>query len=184
MKKIVLITLLSIFAVSAFAQRANQKWFNKAIGVRAELAPGLYYPDMMGVTFEKFTFTRTSIEGFVTTNFTHAFHLGCMYKYVASLPNVPSFLRWYFGGGPHFGMKHIFNNNSDPYNITKCTVYGGIVGVLGIGYTFDEFPLNLNIDYQPLLAFSNIKKSYKNTQEGIPILEMYSFGLSIRYIIE
>lgn len=46
-------------------------------------------------------------------------------------------LRWYYGGGPGLGVGNEFNL--------------GIVGIIGIEFTFFDIPLNVSLDASPVL---------------------------------
>ncbi len=159
MKKLVFfaIMLLSI-VTSVSAQRANQKWYRHAIGIRVE------NEDLIGISYDRFLSNQTAGELFLMSDLSSGAEITGLYKYVKSLPDVPASVRWYAGCGVHIGQWE------------QTDIVFGVDGVLGIGYTFDQIPLNLTIDWHPII---NVVTSNKN-EAFIPI----KFGLSARYIIE
>ena len=77
-------------------------------------------------------------------------------------------LEWYYGGGLILGfIKTVEGSNFEENNY----LLSGIKSVIGIEYTFKDFPLNIAIDTGPVLV---ITPSFSFTWAG---------ALSIRYCI-
>jgi len=54
-------------------------------------------------------------------------------------------LNWFFGGGVHLG----FSDDNPDYIASESTAVFGLDGIVGLEYTFDEIPLNLQLDVLP-----------------------------------
>ena len=77
-------------------------------------------------------------------------------------------LEWYYGGGVILGfIKTVEGSNWEEKNY----LLSGIKSVIGIEYTFEDFPLNIAIDTGPIVV---ITPSFSFTWAG---------SLSIRYCI-
>lgn len=164
MKKTVLfIVMLVAIATAVSAQRANQKWYRHAIGVRGENSVYNFLP-LVGVTYDRFLSNQTAAEIILISDLATGTEISAVYKYVKSIPDVPASIRWYMGVGAHLGQWRATN------------IVAGIDGILGIGYTFDQIPINATLDWHPI-----INAVTSNTQY---IFVPTKFGLSARYIIE
>lgn len=66
--------------------------------------------------------------------------------------NIEGGLDWYWGLGGHLGF---WSNGYNYYHRKNDTYYngtwGGVDGVLGLEYTFNQIPLNLAVDMGPTL---------------------------------
>ncbi|HPH15719.1 MAG TPA: hypothetical protein PK029_01005 [Bacteroidales bacterium] len=162
-KTVFFIAMLLTIATAASAQRANQKWYRHAIGVRGENSFYIF-PTLVGVTYDRFLSNQTAVELILVTDLETGTEISGLYKYVKSIPDVPASVRWYAGIGAHFGE----------WDATD--IVAGIDGILGIGYTFDQIPINATLDWHPI-----INAVTSNTQY---IFVPTKFGLSARYIIE
>lgn len=71
-------------------------------------------------------------------------------------------LEWYWGVGGHLGFwnygHHQGWHHNDKYYDNG--VYGGIDAVIGIEYTFQEFPLNLALDCGPAINLFPFVRGY------------------------
>ncbi|OQA99797.1 MAG: hypothetical protein BWY22_00236 [Bacteroidetes bacterium ADurb.Bin217] len=164
-KTVFFIAMLLTIATAASAQRANQKWYRHAIGVRGENSVYNIFP-LVGVTYDRFLSNQTAAELILVTDLVSGTEISGFYKYVKSIPDVPASVRWYAGIGAHFGQWHA----------KDIDIVAGIDGILGIGYTFDQIPINATLDWHPI-----INAVTSNTQY---IFVSTKFGLSARYIIE
>ena len=61
-------------------------------------------------------------------------------------------LEWYYGGGAIIGLIKEVDLNAQ--NGMSNGFLTGLKGIIGIEYTFEEFPLNLALDTGPVLLFS------------------------------
>ncbi|MFO7868572.1 MAG: hypothetical protein R6U95_04640 [Bacteroidales bacterium] len=159
MKKFTLVFLtLTMCAMVGFGQRANQKWFSTAMGMRVEGGAGT--GGTMGVTYERALGAKTHFDFFVLTDFSYGVEADVLYKFVNSIPDVPGSVRWFVGFGAHAG---IWGQNS--YDV-------GPDGILGIGYVFSEFPANITIDWHPSV---DVLGGNFNAAK---------FGFSFRYVVQ
>lgn len=71
-------------------------------------------------------------------------------------------LDWYWGVGGHLGFWN-YGNNKGYYHNNKyynSGAYGGIDAVLGLEYTFADFPLNLAVDAGPAINIFPFVRGY------------------------
>lgn len=132
--------------------------YKTGIGIRAGFSSGL--------TIKHFNKQKAAIEGILSTRW-QGFDITGLYEVHNQAFNVDH-LNWYIGGGAHIGF---YNGNYVSWGKygTAYTVVG-IDGILGIEYNFSEIPINIGIDWKPvinLVGYSGI------WSEG---------ALSIRYI--
>jgi hypothetical protein len=153
----ILLCIVMITSLSVFAQRGNQKWYNTAIGLRIEGGAGS--SGTMGPTFEQALSNTTSFELMVLTNFSAGLEAVGMYKFIKTIPEVPAFLRWYYGFGVHVGAWNSGFNAGPDF-------------LLGIGYSVSDAPINLCIDWHPSVDVIDTQ------------FNAAKFGFSIRYIVE
>lgn len=128
--------LILIFTVSVFLSGYSQD-YKTSLGLRA----GLPY----GVTIRHFIKKDVALEGILASRW-QGFIITGLYENESWLGKYPS-LNWYWGGGAHAGF---WDAGANP-NI-KSTYVGAVIGVdavLGIEYTFDDFPINLSLDLLP-----------------------------------
>ena len=91
-----------------------------------------------------------------------AFHVDGVYNFMIAQPNWTAGT-WGFYGGPGASVAM--------YNGDNNTLYAGIVGNLGLEYTFN-IPLQLSLDVRPRLMFGD---------GGVWSDGIFTFGLGIRY---
>ena len=137
MKKFLFIAILILSA--SFASKAQD--YQTAIGLRL----GLYN----GFSIKHFVKPSSAIEGILTME-KNSFHVTGLYEYHKNFPDV-DFLKWYFGGGVSIRNYNDKYDNLYLYNVTSI----GLVGVIGLEYTFEEIPLSLGIDWMPYIPFVN-----------------------------
>jgi len=158
MKRTFFFILMSMCAtLSVFAQRGNQKWYNTAIGLRIEGGAGS--AGTLGPTFEKALSNTTSLEFMVLSNLSTGIEGVGMHKWIKTIPDVPAYIRWYFGAGVHVGTWGTNNFAAGPD------------GLLGIGISISDIPVNLCLDWHPSIDIGGGFNAAK-------------FGFSIRYIVE
>lgn len=141
MKKYCL-AILFVFSFSGLIKAQN---YETGIGIRGGFASG--------ITVKHFLTDKTAIEGIFSTRW-EGFLITGLYEI-----ETPAFdtegLSWYYGGGAHIG----FWNSSSSGNIWweddhsgSYTVLG-LDGIIGLSYTFTEIPINVSIDWKPMLNF-------------------------------
>lgn len=157
MKKFTLLLLiLGLSITTAFAQRENQKWYNNGIGLRCEVVSS---PMLEGIDFEHFFHYRFGMNLMVLTEFHTTYEAALLFKYVASYPNIESYLRWYCGIGIIAGSE----DKSEDLKMAEDVIYVGPTACLGTGYNFKKIPLNIGIEWRP-----SWNVYYKNFDKGNP----------------
>ncbi|MGV8092395.1 MAG: hypothetical protein AB2L24_11085 [Mangrovibacterium sp.] len=134
MKKII---LLSLFVIAAFV-RGNAQDYNTGIGLRAGFFSGL--------TVKHFINQSHAIEGILSSRW-EGIDLSGMYEIHNLAFNVPG-LNWYYGFGAHIGF---WDGNNGNWNDGDDHSVVGISGILGIEYSFSNAPINIGIDWKPVL---------------------------------
>ena len=123
MKKILLIAGLLVSAFS-FSQS-----YNLAIGLKGG------YPSLGGLNAKKMLTKSTAAE-FSIGGYGGGLYLSGLFEIQKPLPE-PTGLDWYLGAGPTVGFGNAF--------------YFSANGVIGLDYTFQDFPLNIALDSGPVI---------------------------------
>jgi hypothetical protein len=153
----------SIFCVTIvlFSFLAKSQDYKTAFGLRGGFSNGL--------TIKHFLSGTNAIEGILTTRW-GGFNVTGLFEVHNTLPTEG--LCWYYGGGIHMGVWD--GSKGNPWvGGGQTTSVIGIDGILGMGYTFVDIPLNLSVDWKPaynLLGHSGIWAD--------------NFALSVRYTIK
>jgi len=124
MKKILFLWVLLISTFS-FSQS-----YKLAIGLKGG------YPSLGGLNVKKML-TRSTAAEFSIGGYGGGLYLSGIFELQKPLPE-PNGLDWYLGAGPTVG----FGSKS---------FYLSANGVIGIDYTFQDFPLNLALDTGPVI---------------------------------
>lgn len=113
-------------------------------------ALGLRLNEGAGITVKHFLNEKTSLEGILYTRW-RGFNLTGLYQVNVPVFNEPGFL-FLMGGGGHIGIwdreRHPWWKDEDRYD--SRTVIG-LDGQIGLEYTFREIPLNLALDWKPVI---------------------------------
>jgi hypothetical protein len=134
MRKIVLTVILAL-SIMALATAQDYK---TGVGLRAGLSQGL--------TIKHFVGEKAAFEGLLATRWSGVEITG-LYEIHNQAFEVDH-LNWYYGAGAHIGFWD--GNNSWGTANTSYTVIG-IDGILGIEYNFSEAPINIGLDWKPML---------------------------------
>jgi len=135
MRRIVLTFML---AVSIIAY-SNAQEYETGIGFRAGTSSGL--------TIKHFLGSKPAFEGLLTTKW-DGFDITGLYELHNRAFDV-AHLNWYYGFGGHVGF---WDGNNTPWGEPGSTyAVIGAVGILGIEYSFSEVPINLGLDWKPVL---------------------------------
>lgn len=166
MKKLLLIGILLTTSVCS---QLKAQYYETAIGLRLGLSYGLTVKHMIT---EKF-----ALEGLVTSCYfdTEISRLGRA-SYWTATPGVKitllgealtemtwiniEGLRFLAGGGVHVGVWD--GNPSNPFFNTPGNTYisGGVDGIFGVEYTFENVPITLQVDWKPSM---NITREFFHT---------------------
>jgi len=130
MKKITLLLFLA-FAIF-FSSNIKAQEYKSAVGIK--LGYGL-----VG-TYKKFLNEKAAIDVFGGIRW-GGFAGGAYYLMHNEIPSVDK-LYWYWGGGASFTTRSYGAGLDSYYEV-------GISAVLGLDYSFDEFPLNVSVDWAP-----------------------------------
>lgn len=141
-----ILLLLLITAGSQLCLHAQP--YEHSVGIRAGYSSGINYKGF-------FLHRLSSVEASILYN-RHGFNLNGLYEYHLEPFRKKRFLV-YLGGGA-FGGKW-----DEDLSL-------GIAGVAGIEYTVRDLPLNISIDWKPMLNL------YRNVEH-----DLLDFGISLRY---
>jgi hypothetical protein len=119
-----------------------------------------------GLTVKHFFRDGQAIEGILTTRW-NGFILTGLYEYQRQFPDVNN-LEWFVGGGAHVGAW-----DADRYGRNENTSSAfGLDLIIGVEYTFDEFPFSASLDWKP--AF-NLIGDNRLWGDGIALSIRYTF---------
>ncbi|MBK7094652.1 MAG: hypothetical protein IPH57_06300 [Saprospiraceae bacterium] len=162
MKKITF-TLLLAFAF-LLTNNMNAQEYKSAVGVK--LGYGL-----VG-TYKMFLNDKAAIDVFGGIRW-GGLAAGAYYLMHNEIPSVDK-LSWYWGGGVSFTTWDYGVSGLDNYYEL------GISGVIGLDYSFDEFPLNVSVDWAPTFVVVDswdYSGTYNRFRSGYG-------ALSARYILK
>jgi hypothetical protein len=128
MKQLLILAIFFTAAYSASAQNktANSLTYKTAVGVRIWNGGAL--------NLKTFLTDKTALE-FIGFLGTYGTRITGLYEFHGDL-NTEGNLKWYLGFGGHASL----------YKVGKG---GGVDGVAGLEYKFENLPLNLALDWQP-----------------------------------
>jgi hypothetical protein len=133
MKRVSLILLFTVVVtITGYGQD-----YRTALGLRA----GVPY----GLTVKHFINKENALEGILASRWSGLVITG-LYEKEGWLGNYPA-LNWYWGFGAHAGF---WDAGMNP-NVNTTGAVIGADAILGIEYTFDDFPINLSLDLLPSL---------------------------------
>jgi hypothetical protein len=135
MKKVLIILVIAISASSVIKAQD----YKTSLGLRAG------YP--YGLTVKHFLNKTNAIEGILASSYGGLTITG-LYEFEYWTGKYPG-LNWFWGAGAHVGFWDAGRNPHVEETYTGAVL--GVDGVIGLEYTFDEFPLNLSIDLLPSL---------------------------------
>ncbi len=133
------LVILVLLAVTTFSYSQNYK---TAIGVKGG------YPGYGSLNGKHFLNSKTAIEGSIGGG-TNTLWLQGLYELNFSLEQG---LNWYAGGGANVGFYSFKNTIT---NERTSNMILGLNGIVGIEYTFEDFPLNVALDTGPNLRIIN-----------------------------
>lgn len=98
-----------------------------------------------GLTVKHFTQEGQAFEGILSTRW-NGFVVTGLYEFQRQFPDVNN-LEWFFGGGAHIGFWH--SGSRYPHLGNSSASIVGLDLIIGIEYTFDEFPFSASLDWKP-----------------------------------
>ena len=161
MKKYLFIAVL----LTTMAKVQAQHDYKTALGIRLAYGTGIDVKHNLDES--------TSIEGMIDMQWRGVLVMGLYEKHFPIIKHEEGF-RFYMGGGAHLGFwgdyrRHPWYDEGD----TRKHVAIGLDGIIGIEYTFKDIPLNLAIDWIPMINIADH-----------PAFWGMGLGLSVRYAIK
>jgi len=154
MRKIGLLLIIVTATTFSFSQN-----YKTAIGIKGG------YPGYGSLNAKHFLSSNTAIEGSVGGG-ANSLWLQGLYELNFSLEEG---LNWYAGGGANLGF---YSYKNPLTNDRTSNMILGISGIVGLEYTFEDFPLNVALDTGP----------------NIRLINSFGFGwgagLAVRYAIK
>jgi len=132
-------TLIILAIAAVFPIMAKGQDYKTSLGLRA----GVPY----GLTVKHFLNKTNALEGILAGRY-GGFVVTGLWENEYWTGKYPG-LNWYWGLGANVGFWGTGENPNLEETESGATVGGN--GVLGLEYTFDEFPLNLSIDIMPTI---------------------------------
>ena len=158
--------ILITFLIFLIAQKLNaQHKYDTALGLRFGYGTGFDIKHNLDES--------SSVEGLVDLQW-HGLLITGLYEKNFPVIKQEEGFRFYMGGGAHLGFWNDYRNH--PWYDDKdkrSHVALGIDGIIGLEYTFNEIPLNLAIDWIPLINIADY-----------PAFWGGGVGLSVRYAIK
>ena len=138
MKKLVFF----LFIVFLFISKSNAQDYSTGIGIRGGWGTG--------ITLKHFLGDNNAVEGILDTRW-DGFNITGLYEIHHQAFDVNR-LNWYYGAGWNIGF---WNGKNVPWTaINDNYVVIGINGILGLEYNFEAIPINLSVDWKPVLNIS------------------------------
>lgn len=136
MKKII----IGLIFLMASSLSLNAQNYNTGIGIRGGLSNGL--------TIKHFVSSSSAIEGIVAGRWGGILITG-LYEFDNEF-NTPG-LNWYYGAGGHVGIWDTPKHASWWVEGDVSSPVIGVDAILGIEYTFADFPVSISLDWKPAI---------------------------------
>ena len=139
---------ISIFFCFILTYCYNQKPYNTAIGIKGG------YPSYGSINIKHRLNQIQCIEASLGGSAIGVSSSGVILEgvYELNYPLKENGLEWYYGAGVILGF--IKQADFSSQNGMKSSFLSGIKSIIGIEYTFEDFPLNIGLDTGPVLLFS------------------------------
>lgn len=162
MKHKILLPIFLFLTFSFFSLNAQD--YNTSIG--GKVGYGLV------ASYKKFLNESAAIDLFGGLRWGNGIALGAYYEKHTPIDALDR-LQWYWGFGGSF--------TTWSYNFARSNYYEvGASGVLGLDYSFDDYPLNLSLDWAPTIV---LLSNYDTSFGSLGIFRGGYGALSIRYIL-
>jgi hypothetical protein len=145
MKNFRLLLLTGLLIFSGISVAHGQKDYNTALGVRMGLTAGL--------TVKQFVSQRSAFEGIISSRW-HGFLITGLYEIHQNVFNNNRF-NFYYGFGGHVGYWNVGRYDHPWYKNSGQYTAFGVDGILGLEYSFPGVPINLSLDWKPMLNLVN-----------------------------
>lgn len=157
--------LLALFVVFGMVQFTTAQQYQTAIGLKGG------FPGYGSVSLKHFFGGSSALEANLGGGYRHLW-LQALYE---KNFNIQGGLDWYIGGGADLGFwtngyryRHPHWDDDRYYT----GVFGGIDGIIGLEYTFEQVPINIALDATPTIRL-------------FPWVGFYIYGsLAVRFAIK
>lgn len=112
-----------------------------------QLAAGLRGGFNSGITVKKFIGGNSAVEGIIASRWDGFVVTGLYELHSPSVFDTPG-LNAYYGVGGHIGFWDGDNVKWTDDSGSHTVI--GVDGILGIEYNFNEFPINISLDWKPV----------------------------------
>ena len=127
---------LLLLSVICFPLLAGAQFYHDAAGIRVGTS--------IAGSYKWFFKGEQAIEAIGGFRIGQGVTIAGLYQYHMDIGFNTQF-DWYFGGGAVIGLYNV----GHPMRFS-----GGLLGNVGIEYTFRQAPINVSIDYQPVLGYA------------------------------
>lgn len=135
--KVLIVLPLLLLGLSGALQAQD---YQTAVGLRAGLGSGL--------SVKHFLNRYNAVEGMVESRW-DGINVTGLYEWQQGKLGEYG-VSWYYGAGAHFGAWN--GGSPQPWfdeNDRQVHHVFGVDGIIGMEYTFEDFPLNLSLDWKP-----------------------------------
>lgn len=153
--------VISIILISIFSKTSIAQDYQTSLGLRGGFSNGF--------TIKSFLSEKSAVEGILSTRW-RGLNIVGLYE-IHNQAFDEEGLKWYYGAGAHLSTWNGRNVNWVNDNNSYLAI--GLDGIIGLEYTFSDYPFNIGIDWKP--AINLIGHSSFVGDAG---------ALSIRYIID
>ncbi|MEX2511896.1 MAG: hypothetical protein WD398_03230 [Cyclobacteriaceae bacterium] len=141
-KKLAIAVVALFLGLSVYNESSAQSYATSA-GLRLGVTNGL--------TIKHFIKDNTALEGIIHSRYRGVILTG-LYEVHKDINDVRG-LRWFYGGGGHVGF---WGSSIGRYDSYRNTTIIGIDGIIGLDYLFEDFPLNVSLDYKPAFNLTGV----------------------------
>lgn len=158
MKRLILLFLLT--ASLCVSQNSYAQDYSSAIGLR------LGYP--LSLSYKTFLNDQGAVEvfggirGFSTYSWVN---IGGAYQHHQDISGVEG-LNWYIGGG---ASVFFWNFKDSFFGDNSSSTTFGILGNIGLDYTFPETPINVSVDWMPIYFINGFGNGFGGGYGGLAI---------------
>ena len=145
-KTLVLLFVLAFsIAVQAQSRSTNSTSYRTALGVKVW--------DGGGISLKHFFNDRNAGE-LIGYFWRQGFRLTGLYEIHGPISGAPG-LKWYIGPGAHIGAYNADHHHHNDAHHHHSHASIGVDGVLGLDYKINHAPINISLDWQPSIEFTD-----------------------------
>ena len=132
--------LLLLPVLFAFCTTASAQNYDQSLGLRGGPLTGLTYKTFIG--------GNAAVELLAATRWRGGLELTGLYELHNDLDITPG-LQWYYGAGAHVGFWRSYVGHPWWTDAGSSAVVIGVDGIIGVEYTFEDYPINVSLDWKP-----------------------------------